>query len=229
MSPGSFIVFASAASSRKACRRMASASSLDLVTGLFFTGSNGEPQSRCLTKICLSRKLSASFLAFLAGGAPAGLSSFGTKCTTTAVHCALAVLGDSAALAAISPLMARGLPRNSVPTVIHSSGFTAPATGADTSRRNWCRSAHDSSVTLVSGEARSSFVAPGTPPSGPFQARSPRERDTAETAPLGLLTKVAPPSALKTTPPFSVKNFCSLSRWHRPWLAPIEMGTYLSL
>mmetsp|Transcript_116488 Transcript_116488/g.324625 ORF Transcript_116488/g.324625 Transcript_116488/m.324625 type:complete len:269 (+) Transcript_116488:891-1697(+) len=65
---------------------------------------------------------------------------------------------------------------------------------------------------------------PGMPPSGPFQARSPSERDTWATAPLGLLTRVAPPSAWKTTPPFSMSHFCSSGRWHLPWLAPRLTG-----
>mmetsp|Transcript_9301 Transcript_9301/g.27903 ORF Transcript_9301/g.27903 Transcript_9301/m.27903 type:complete len:353 (+) Transcript_9301:500-1558(+) len=152
------------------------------------------------------------------------------KCTTTAVHCDAEPLpGASAARFAISPLMARGLPRNSVPAVTHSSGGTTPATGAETRIKNWCRSAQEISVTLVSGDARSNFTLPATPPSAPFHDRSPIERDTAATAPAGLLTMYAPPSAWKTTPPLSVSHFCSPSRSHRPWFAPREIEMYLIL
>mmetsp|Transcript_87921 Transcript_87921/g.249060 ORF Transcript_87921/g.249060 Transcript_87921/m.249060 type:complete len:308 (+) Transcript_87921:710-1633(+) len=108
---------------------------------------------------------------------------------------------------------------------MHSSAGTASATGAEAITRNGCLSDQESSVTLVSGDPRRSLMLPAMPPSAPFQARSPSDRETCATAPLGLLTKVMPPSAWKTTPPFSMSHFCSSGRWHRPWLAPRAAGT----
>mmetsp|Transcript_110104 Transcript_110104/g.218707 ORF Transcript_110104/g.218707 Transcript_110104/m.218707 type:complete len:339 (+) Transcript_110104:825-1841(+) len=132
--------------------------------------------------------------------------------------------GASAALPAISPLAARGLPMNSWPTATLSAAFTALATGAEVITKNWWFPPQESSMTLVSGALRRSLVLPATPPSGPFQARSPSDRETWATAPVGLLTSVVPPSAWKTTPPFSMSHFCSAGRSQRPWAAPSETG-----
>mmetsp|Transcript_55040 Transcript_55040/g.119996 ORF Transcript_55040/g.119996 Transcript_55040/m.119996 type:complete len:227 (-) Transcript_55040:972-1652(-) len=149
-SAGSFIVLASWVSSRSALRRISSASSRVREMGLFLTGSNGWPQSRCFTTMCRRRTLSASFRAFFAAGGPA-LSSFGVKYMTTTVHCGVTPWDAqaSAAFPAISPLAARGLPRNSAPMATASAGLTASATGAECITRNWCLIAQESSVTAV--------------------------------------------------------------------------------
>mmetsp|Transcript_81485 Transcript_81485/g.230904 ORF Transcript_81485/g.230904 Transcript_81485/m.230904 type:complete len:330 (+) Transcript_81485:741-1730(+) len=125
----------------------------------------------------------------------------------------------------MAPLAARGLPENSQAMDVHSCCETDSATGMEDMTRNWCFSAGARSVTFVSGVPRSSLMLPGMPPSAPFHARSPRERETDATAPFGLLTRVWPPSAWKTTPPFSVSHFCSSGRLHRPCFEPRGTNT----
>eukprot|EP00405_Crypthecodinium_cohnii_P002018 CAMPEP_0194774042 /NCGR_PEP_ID=MMETSP0323_2-20130528/56584_1 /TAXON_ID=2866 ORGANISM="Crypthecodinium cohnii, Strain Seligo" /NCGR_SAMPLE_ID=MMETSP0323_2 /ASSEMBLY_ACC=CAM_ASM_000346 /LENGTH=169 /DNA_ID=CAMNT_0039709411 /DNA_START=540 /DNA_END=1049 /DNA_ORIENTATION=+ len=131
-----FVFLASWLSSRSAVLSIASASSRERTIGLPRTGSKGCPQSRCLTTMCRSRTLSASFLAFLAAGGPPAFSSLGMKCTTTEVHWAEAFWGNSEALLVTSPAIARGLPWNSAPADMQSSGVTVWATGADDSTMN---------------------------------------------------------------------------------------------
>mmetsp|Transcript_107265 Transcript_107265/g.201909 ORF Transcript_107265/g.201909 Transcript_107265/m.201909 type:complete len:248 (+) Transcript_107265:137-880(+) len=185
LSVGNFIAFASEISSRSALRSDVSASPRVRTTGLFRTGSNGCPQSLCFTRMCRSRTLESvsSSFCFFDTGSPLFSAGFGRKYRHTAVHCAFGLA--SIPLDASSPLTARGLFRNSPASLTISCGVIASVMGAEVSTKPTCLAAQESSITLLSGLKRTSFTLPAIPPCGPFQARSPRDRETKAKLPEG--------------------------------------------
>mmetsp|Transcript_83828 Transcript_83828/g.256133 ORF Transcript_83828/g.256133 Transcript_83828/m.256133 type:complete len:222 (-) Transcript_83828:509-1174(-) len=168
-------------------------------------------------------------LAFFAGGSGPAVPGArfllspdvrgGRKLTSTAVHCAAPALAGRARVT-ISPQAARGCCSNSPPRATSSCGRTADATDDEVKSKNGCSSEPFNATHWTSGRLMmSGDLEPVSCTS--FQWRSPRDRLTEDSAPVGCRSRAKSPSPW-TAPPAKRIRITSFSMM--PCLPPSFTG-----